>query len=65
MRRVAEALRSYNNEQGRLPEKQPVLAVPATLPGAGQRAHYVTLLHSCKALIMSACSCSRSDIAIC
>ena len=25
----AEALRCYNNKEGRLPEKQPVLAVPA------------------------------------
>ena len=42
---------------------RPVWAFLGIRPGAGQRAHCVILLHSCKALIMSACSCACSDFA--
>ena len=55
----------YNNMQSQLPEKQPVCAVPETVPCPWQQAHFATPLHSCKALIMSACSCACSDIALC
>ena len=58
-----EAQRSYHNEQSQLCEKRPVWAFLGIRPGAGQRAHCVILLHSCKALIMSACSCACSDFA--
>ena len=46
-------------------ESTSVKAVTATLPGAWQRAPCVSALPSCKALIMSACPCARSDMARC